>query len=183
MVVFEKVKVDLLGIVKNALPLIHALKDRTSETYCTTHELVTTLFQSLWTRPTRVVLVDVFARLADMHQNLLTTEHAFLYPRPRRTIHPECLSLKRFIDLVAAYPSSEYEKTFVKVLYPGIRYCLRSKIKLIPLEVLGVLTHTVARCDSISTLAQLRRLFADGLSKILIRSGVLRIAGSGSKHS
>ncbi|KAF8608156.1 hypothetical protein BDV93DRAFT_486731 [Ceratobasidium sp. AG-I] len=211
-VVSEKVKVDLLGIVKNALPLVHALKDRISETYRTTYELVTTLFQSLRTRPARVVLVDVFARLADMHEHLRATAHivtelnAYSAKRmdeadfDRRltafsTLNEEMhdkltceqwlpllynmlffiqdpdelsirssagLSLKRFVDLVAVQPSSDYEKTFVKVLYPGLRHGLRSRIELIRVEVLGVLAHAVARCDSVSALAQLRPLLADG---------------------
>ncbi|KAG9124195.1 U3 snoRNP protein [Ceratobasidium sp. 392] len=210
--VSEKIKIDLLGIVKNALPLVHALKDRTSETYQTTYKLVSTLFQSLRTRPARAILVDVFEQLATVDETLVATAHivtelnacsmkrmdeadfdrrltAFgalneelhgsltcdqwlplLYnmlffiqdPEELSIRSSASLSLKRFVDLVAAYPAGDYEKTFVKVLYPGLRHGLRSKFELVRIEILGVLAHAITICDSVSALAQLRPLLADG---------------------
>ncbi|KAG8720081.1 U3 snoRNP protein [Ceratobasidium sp. 395] len=210
--VSEKVKINLLGIVKNVLPLVSALKDRNSEMYQATYELVSILFQSLRTRPARVVLVDVFERLAQVDETLTTTAHTvtelnaysakrmdepdfdrrlaafgslneelyksltceqwlpllynmlfFVQDPDELSIRSSAsLSLKRFVDLVATNPGSGHEKTFVKILYPGLRHGLRSRIELIRIEILGVLAHAIATCGSVSTLAQLRPLLADG---------------------
>ncbi|KAG8729135.1 U3 snoRNP protein, partial [Ceratobasidium sp. 423] len=73
--VSEKVKVDLLGIVKNTFPFVHALKDPSSETYRTTYELISSMFQSLRTRPGRVALVEVFAQLANFNEALVPIAH------------------------------------------------------------------------------------------------------------
>lgn len=210
--VSEKIKVDLLGIVKNTFPLVHALKDPTGETYRTTYELVASLFQSLRSRPTRIILIEVFNQLASLNEALLPVAHiiaelnaysakrmdepdferrltAFgsfndndykaltcelwlpiLYNMMFFIQDPEelsirssaSLSLKRFVDQVAANPSSDYEKTFVKILYPGLRNGLRSKFELVRAEILGVVAHAVAHCDPVSSLSQLKPLLADG---------------------
>ncbi|KAG8737812.1 U3 snoRNP protein [Ceratobasidium sp. 414] len=210
--VSEKIKINLLGIVKNVLPLVDALKDRTSGTYQATYELVSVLFQSLRTRPARVVLVDVFEQLAKVDETLATTAHIvtelnahstrrmdeadfdrrltafgslneelyktlsceqwlpllynmlfFIQDPDELSIRSSAsLSLKRFVDLVAAHPAADYERTFVKVLYPGLRHGLRSRLELIRIEILGVLAHAIATCSSVSALTQLRPLLADG---------------------
>ncbi|CAE6338688.1 unnamed protein product [Rhizoctonia solani] len=211
-VVSEKVKVDLLGIVKNTFPFVHTLKDPSSETYRTTYELVSSMFQSLRTRSGRIALVEVFSQLASFHETLVPIAHivtelnAYSIKRmeepnfERRLTafslfneegykslacelwlpliynmlffiqDPEELSirssaslgLKRFVEEVASKPSSDFEKSFTKILYPGLRYGLRSKFELVRTEVLGVLAYAVARCDSITSLSQLRPLLADG---------------------
>ncbi|CAE6491084.1 unnamed protein product [Rhizoctonia solani] len=211
-VVSEKVKVDLLGIVKNTFSFVHALKDSSSETYRTTYELVSSMFQSLRTRPGRVALVEVFAQLANFNEALVPIAHIvtelnaysvkrmdepnfdrrltafgtfneegykalacelwlpliynmlfFIQDPEELSIRSSAsLSLKRFVEEVAARPSSDFEKTFTKVLYPGLRYGLRSKFELVRTEILSVIAHAVARCDSISSLSQLRPLLADG---------------------
>ncbi|KAG8732650.1 U3 snoRNP protein, partial [Ceratobasidium sp. 414] len=70
--------------------------------------------------------------------------------------------LKRFVDLIAAYPAADYEKTFVKVLYPGLRHGLRSRLELIGIEILGALANAITTCSSVSALTQLRPLLAYG---------------------
>ncbi|CAE6436707.1 unnamed protein product [Rhizoctonia solani] len=210
--VSEKVKVDLLGIVKNTFPFVHALKDPSSEVYRTTYELISSMFQSLRTRPGRVTLVEVFAQLANFNEALIPIAHIinelnaysvkrmdepnfdrrltafgafneegyrslscelwlpliynmlfFIQDPDELSIRSSAsLSLKRFVEEVAAQPSSDFEKTFTKVVYPGLRYGLRSKFELVRTELLGVIAHAVALCDSISSLSQLRPLLADG---------------------
>ncbi|CAE6411743.1 unnamed protein product [Rhizoctonia solani] len=210
--VSEKVKVDLLGIVKNAFPLVQALKDPSSEVYRTTYELISSMFQSLRTRPGRIALVEVFTQLASFSESLVPLAHIttelnaysvkrmdepefnrrltafsafneegyksltcelwlpliynmlfFIQDPEELSIRSSAsLSLKRFVDEVAAQNSSDFEKTFNKVLYPGLRYGLRSKFELVRTEILSVIAHAVARCDSISSLSQLRPLLADG---------------------
>ncbi|KAJ1305976.1 hypothetical protein OPQ81_010691 [Rhizoctonia solani] len=210
--VSEKVKVDLLGIVKNTFPFVHALKDPSSDAYRMTYELLSSMFQSLRTRPGRVTLVEAFAQLAKFNEALVPIAHivielnaystkrmnepnfdrrltAFgsfneegykslgcelwlpviynmLYfiqdPEELSIRSSASLSLKRFVEEVAVHPSSDFEKTFTKVLYPGLRYGLRSKFELVRTEILSVIAHAVARCDSISSLSQLRPLLADG---------------------
>ncbi|QRW12832.1 U3 snoRNP protein Utp20 [Ceratobasidium sp. AG-Ba] len=210
--VSEKVKIDLLGIVKNTISLVPTLRDQTSETYRTTYELLSTLFQSLRSQPARMVLVDVFNELAKVDETLDTTVHIvtelnscstkrieeadfdrrlaafgslneklygtltceqwlpllynmlfFIQDPDELSIRSSAsLSLKRFVDLVAERTGSDYEKTFIKMLYPGLRHGLRSKVEPVCAEVLSVLAHAVATCDSVSALAQLRPLLADG---------------------
>ncbi|KAI1783497.1 armadillo-type protein [Ganoderma leucocontextum] len=70
-------------------------------------------------------------------------------------------AIKRFVDC-AADERGEYEETFLKVLYPGLRNGLHSKAELVRAEILGVLSHAVARCDSIASLQEMRVLLAGG---------------------
>ncbi|EUC57511.1 U3 snoRNP protein Utp20, partial [Rhizoctonia solani AG-3 Rhs1AP] len=210
--VSEKVKVDLLGIVKNTFPFVQALKDPSSAAYRTTYELVSSMFQSLRTRPGRVAIVEVFTQLAKFNEALVPLAHIvtelnaysvkrmdepdfnrrltafgtfneegyksltcelwlpliynmlfFIQDPDELSIRSSAaLSLKRFVEEVAAENSGDFEKSFTKVVYPGLRYGMRSKFELVRTEILGVIAHAVARCDSISSLAQLRPLLADG---------------------
>ncbi|KAF8706717.1 Down-regulated in metastasis, partial [Rhizoctonia solani] len=210
--VSEKVKVDLLGIIKSTLPFVHALRDSSSEAYHSTYELVSSMFQSLRTRSGRVALVEVFSQLADLHEKLAPIAHIvtelnaysikrmeepdfdrrltafslfneegyksltcelwlplvynmlfFIQDPEELSIRSSAsLSLKRFVEEVATKPSSDFEKTFTKVVYPGLRYGLRSKFELVRTEILSVIAHAVSRCDSVSSLSQLRPLLADG---------------------
>ncbi|PIL29525.1 hypothetical protein GSI_08333 [Ganoderma sinense ZZ0214-1] len=70
-------------------------------------------------------------------------------------------TLKRFVDS-AADQHGEYEETFLKVLYPGLKNGLHSKAELVRAEILSVLSHAVARCDSIASLQEMRVLLAGG---------------------
>ncbi|KAI0657631.1 armadillo-type protein [Cubamyces menziesii] len=70
-------------------------------------------------------------------------------------------ALKRFIDFVAEQ-QGDYEETFLKVLYPGMKNGLRSKTELVRAELLGVLSHAVARCVNIASLQEMRVLLAGG---------------------
>ncbi|KAI0359462.1 hypothetical protein OH77DRAFT_1472682 [Trametes cingulata] len=70
-------------------------------------------------------------------------------------------ALKRFIDFVADQ-RGDYEETFLKVLYPGLRNGLHSKTELVRAELLGVLSHAVARCTDIASLQEMRVLLAGG---------------------
>ncbi|KAF9461849.1 armadillo-type protein [Collybia nuda] len=66
----EKVKVDLLKIIGNLLPLIPDLTDSRSAVYLTTYTLLSQLFQSLRSRPARLGLISVFQRLATIQTPL-----------------------------------------------------------------------------------------------------------------
>lgn len=66
----EKVKVDLLSIIGNLMPLIPGLSDRSSPVYQTTYKLLSQLFQSLRSRSARLGLVSVFQRLAAIDTSL-----------------------------------------------------------------------------------------------------------------
>ncbi|KAI0764301.1 armadillo-type protein [Trametes elegans] len=70
-------------------------------------------------------------------------------------------ALKRFIDFVAEQ-RGEYEETFLKVLYPGMKNGLRSRAELVRGELLGVLSHAVLRCTEIASLQEMRVLLAGG---------------------
>ncbi|TFK80791.1 hypothetical protein K466DRAFT_366251 [Polyporus arcularius HHB13444] len=70
-------------------------------------------------------------------------------------------ALKHFIDFTAD-TRGEYEDTFVKILYPGLKNGLRSRAELVRAEILGVLSHAVERCTDISSLQEMRVLLAGG---------------------
>ncbi|OBZ65821.1 U3 small nucleolar RNA-associated protein 20 [Grifola frondosa] len=71
-------------------------------------------------------------------------------------------TLKRFVDVVAGSQLPEYEETFVKVLYPGLKNGLRSKSEMVRAELLGVLSHAIAKCDRVTSLQEMRILLASG---------------------
>ncbi|KAH9921372.1 armadillo-type protein [Amylocystis lapponica] len=71
-------------------------------------------------------------------------------------------ALKRFADGVATTADPEFETTFVKVLYVGLKNGLRSKNEMVRAEVLGVISHAVAKCSSIGSLQEMRVLLAGG---------------------
>ena len=70
-------------------------------------------------------------------------------------------ALKHFVDF-AADVRGEYEETFLKVLYPGLKNGLRSRAELVRAEILSVLSHAVARCTELSSLQEMRVLLAGG---------------------
>ncbi|KAI0705265.1 armadillo-type protein [Cerioporus squamosus] len=70
-------------------------------------------------------------------------------------------ALKHFVDF-AADARGEYEDTFLKIMYPGLKNGLRSRAELVRAEILGVLSHAVERCTDISSLQEMRVLLAGG---------------------
>jgi U3 small nucleolar RNA-associated protein 20 len=71
-------------------------------------------------------------------------------------------TLRHFVDLVGDVAHPEYEKTFMRVLYPGMKNGLRSRNEMVRAEVLGVIAYAVTRCDRISSLQEMRVLLAGG---------------------
>jgi len=69
-VVAEKVKVDLLYIIQQLLPLLPQMTDATDTTSVKTYELLTYLFQTLRTRQSRLALVSAFNQLANYDSSL-----------------------------------------------------------------------------------------------------------------
>ncbi|KDQ13943.1 hypothetical protein BOTBODRAFT_33064 [Botryobasidium botryosum FD-172 SS1] len=68
--VSEKVKVNLLQIVRSLFPLVPDLKDRESAVYRKTYDLLALLFQVLRSRPARLALVSAFEHLASCDPGL-----------------------------------------------------------------------------------------------------------------
>jgi U3 small nucleolar RNA-associated protein 20 len=64
--VSEKVKVDLLKILESLMGLIPELRDSESEIYRKTYSLLSQLFQSLRSKPSRINLVQAFGPLAEL---------------------------------------------------------------------------------------------------------------------
>ena len=68
--VAEKVKVNLLKITSNLLPLIPDLSDRSTPVFAKTYDLLARLFQSLRSSQARIALVAAFHRLAQLNSSL-----------------------------------------------------------------------------------------------------------------
>ena len=63
-IVPEKVKINLIKIIGDLMCLIPELQDRQTSTYQKTYALLSQLFQSLRSRPTRLSLISTFHRFA-----------------------------------------------------------------------------------------------------------------------
>ncbi|OCH91059.1 hypothetical protein OBBRIDRAFT_887230 [Obba rivulosa] len=72
------------------------------------------------------------------------------------------LTLKRFIEVVSQSDDTEYDSIFSKVLWSGLKNGLRSKNELVRAELLGVISHAVAKCERIASLQEMRGLLAGG---------------------
>ncbi|KAF5369330.1 hypothetical protein D9758_002676 [Tetrapyrgos nigripes] len=72
------------------------------------------------------------------------------------------LSMKHFVDLVAARTSLEHEQIFSRTLFPGLKNGLRSRNEMVRVDVLGVIAHAVVKCDHVETLRDMRVLLANG---------------------
>ncbi|KAG7091487.1 hypothetical protein E1B28_010518 [Marasmius oreades] len=70
--------------------------------------------------------------------------------------------MRQFIELVANQVAPEYETEFSRVLFPGLKNGLRSKNEMVRAEILGVISHAVAKCEHIPSLQEMRRLLAGG---------------------
>lgn len=69
-VIPEKVKVDMLKILGDLLPLVRGLSDRTSDMYGSLFQTLSHLFQSLRTRQGRLALVSAFTSLSKIDGSL-----------------------------------------------------------------------------------------------------------------
>ena len=69
-IVPEKVKVNLIKIIGDLMCLIPDLRDRQTPTYQKTYTLLSQLFQSLRSRPTRLSLISTFHRFASIDLGL-----------------------------------------------------------------------------------------------------------------
>lgn len=67
----EKLKVDILDIIRNLLPLADGLNDPDNLAYVKTYSIFAYLFQSLQSRQARLKLVAAFRALAELHTTLL----------------------------------------------------------------------------------------------------------------
>jgi U3 small nucleolar RNA-associated protein 20 len=212
-VVPEKVKVDILIIFSNLFPLVAEFADPSSTFFVHNYNLLSTLFQTLRSRPARQALSSVFDRFADADPSLrpiidiaislnsFSTRRmeepdfdrrlaAFaklndeLYgtlsvrewlPMIYNMLHhvqdPEELSIRanaafsmrRFVEVVASRPEEEeFTGTFLRVLYPGLRNGLRSKLELVRTEILSVFVAAVSKCEHIPLMQEMRSLLAGG---------------------
>ncbi|KAG5646331.1 hypothetical protein H0H81_008504, partial [Sphagnurus paluster] len=83
--------------------------------------------------------------------------------------------MRHFINLVAAQPSSDYETTFVRILFPGLKNGLRSKNELVRGEVLGVIAYAVEKCDNLASLQEMKVLLADGDEEANFFNNILHV--------
>ncbi|CAL1711913.1 unnamed protein product [Somion occarium] len=207
----EKIKVDILNIVRNLLPVVTLLSDPSSTVYKKTYALLSLLFQTLRSRQARLAHVATFHTLAEVHpalqplSQLLDDLNAYstkrieepdfdrrlgAFTRLNETLHSTLsatewlpilynmlnfiqdadeltvrnnasFAMKRFVDLVASR-DSEFEESFLKILYPGLKNGLRSKNELVRAEILGVIAYAVNHCKDIAVLQEMRGLLAGG---------------------
>jgi U3 small nucleolar RNA-associated protein 20 len=221
----EKVKVDLLKIVGQLMPLIPDLTDRTSDVYRITFRLLSQLFQSLRSRSARLGLVSAFQSLATIDTSLqalsalLVSLDAYSSKRVdepdfdtrlsgfallNETLHKTLacedwlpllynmlhfiqdpvelairnnasFAMRHFVDIVSSQPSSEFDSTFLRILFPGLKNGLRTKNELVRAEVLGVIAYAVSRCDHINALQEMKVLLAGGDEEANFFNNVLHI--------
>ena len=84
-------------------------------------------------------------------------------------------ALRHFVGLVAVHPSSEFEATFLRVLYPGIKNGLRSKNEMVRAEVLGVLAYAVEKCCHVGSLEEMKVLLVDGDEEANFFNNILHV--------
>lgn len=84
-------------------------------------------------------------------------------------------AMRLFIDIVTAQASPEFEDTFVRILYPGLKNGLRSKNELVRAEVLGVIAYSIKTCEHISALQEMRTLLEGGDEEANFFNNILHI--------
>lgn len=84
-------------------------------------------------------------------------------------------AMRHFINLVAAQTSPEYEDTFIKVLFPGLKNGLRSKNEQVRVEVLGVIAYSVEKCEHMPMLQEMRILLEGGDDEANFFNNILHI--------
>lgn len=72
------------------------------------------------------------------------------------------LSIKRFLDALSSAQGPEMQACFVRIVFPGLKRCLRAKSDLVRAEVMGVLAYAVEKCDNVNALQEMRILLASG---------------------
>ncbi|KIK59622.1 hypothetical protein GYMLUDRAFT_74500 [Collybiopsis luxurians FD-317 M1] len=71
-------------------------------------------------------------------------------------------TMRHFIDVVATQTSVEHEKMFSRILFPGLKNGLKTKNEMVRAEILGVIAYAVTKCDSVSSLQDMKPLLANG---------------------
>ena len=66
----EKIKVNILKVVRGIIPLVDDLRDCSSGVYLQTYDLLARLFQTLRGKPARLVLLDALGQLSIIHPSL-----------------------------------------------------------------------------------------------------------------
>ena len=85
-------------------------------------------------------------------------------------------AMRRFIELVASRRDDEaIQSTFVRMLYPGLRNGLRSRVELVRTELLSVLAAAVGSCDHIPLMQEMAPLLAGGDSEASFFSNIHHI--------
>ncbi|KAH8110477.1 hypothetical protein DFH11DRAFT_1547369 [Phellopilus nigrolimitatus] len=72
------------------------------------------------------------------------------------------LSMKRFLDSLSGSEQTIVQACFVRILFPGLKRCLRAKSDLVRSEVMGVLAYAVEKCANVIALQEMRILLAAG---------------------
>ncbi|KLO12558.1 hypothetical protein SCHPADRAFT_853762 [Schizopora paradoxa] len=70
--------------------------------------------------------------------------------------------IKRFLDVLSKTSDDDLRSCFSKLLFPGLKHCLRSKSDAVRLEIISVLGHGVSVCENIPTLNEMRPLLGSG---------------------
>ncbi|KAI0343436.1 hypothetical protein BDW22DRAFT_1328530 [Trametopsis cervina] len=220
----EKLKVDIINIIRNLLPLVSGLSSRESAVYMKTYSLFAYLLQSLRSRQARLAVVaafQAFAQLDTSLQRLTDLLESLNSYSSRRMEEPDfdrrltafatlndtlyesltaqewlpilhnvlnfiqdpdelsirtnsSASMKRFIDRAANH-RADYEATFIKVLYPGLKNGLRSRNELVRAELLSVLSYSIQQCEHIAALQEMRPLLAAGDEEASFFNNVLHV--------
>jgi len=84
-------------------------------------------------------------------------------------------TMRRFVDLVAAQTSAEYDHIFLNILYPGLKNGLRSKNEMVRAEVLGVIAFAVEKCEHVSSLQEMRMLLEGGDEEANFFNNILHV--------
>ncbi|KAF8991462.1 armadillo-type protein [Cyathus striatus] len=84
-------------------------------------------------------------------------------------------SMRHFIDLVAGRTSPDYEATFVRVLYLGLKNGLHSKNEMVRSEILGVIAYAVLKCEHLSGLQEMRVLLEGGDEEANFFNNILHV--------
>ncbi|TFK45123.1 armadillo-type protein [Crucibulum laeve] len=84
-------------------------------------------------------------------------------------------AMRHFIDFVAAQTSGEYETTFLRVLFPGLKNGLRSKNEMVRSEVLSVIAYAVDKCTFINDLREMQVLLEGGDEEANFFNNILHV--------
>lgn len=129
--------------------------------------------------------LDAFAKLNETTYKTLSEQqwhpilHTMLYflqdPTELVVRGNASLTLKHFIELVSSNPSSNYEATFTRVLFPGLKKMLRSRNEMVRVEVLSVVAYAVKTCTAIASLQDMHPLLAKGDEEANFFNNILHV--------